>query len=96
MRIIVEDRRGAPDCLWAEARARPVRRRGVEGNAPDGDIDAEKFLGEAAAHEGERAGKGGIAGCRGEAGRREGVIDGLVRQEGTPFSVVKGQGVDNG
>lgn len=50
LRIIVEDRRSAADRLRPETCARPVRCGGIEGDAPDGDVDAGELLGEAAAH----------------------------------------------
>ncbi len=75
LRIVVEDRRRAPDRLRSETRPRPVRHRRVEGNAPDHGIGALGILGIAAAHEGEGAGIGRIACRAGRLACDESVID---------------------
>ena len=58
LRIVVEDRRGAPDRLRSEAGARPVGHGRVEGDAPDHGVGTLHVLRVFAPHEGERAGIG--------------------------------------
>ena len=70
LRVVVEDRRGAADRLRPEARARPVGDGGVERNAPDDRVRALHVLGISAAHEGQRAGIGRIAGAAGRSWSR--------------------------
>src|SRR4051794_8168784 len=62
LRVVVEDRRRAADCLWPEARPRPVGCRSVKGNTPDDGVNALERFGETPTHERERAGKSRIAG----------------------------------
>ena len=51
LRVAVEDRRGPPDRLRPEARARPVGGRRVEGDAPHHRIDPGKLARIAPPHE---------------------------------------------
>ncbi len=78
LRIVVEDRRCATDCLRPEAGARPIGGRGIKRDTPDDGVRALKILGEAAAHEGKRAGKGRVGGRRRQVRGGEGVIDGFI------------------
>ena len=76
LRVVVHDRRGAADRLRAEARARPVGDRRIEGDTPDDRIRALHVLRIAAAHERQRPGIGRVAGGAGGFRGREGVVDG--------------------
>lgn len=79
LRIVVEDRRGAPDRLRPETGARPVRNRCIEGNAQHDGIGALHILAVAAAHEGQRARIGRIRrGATYSLGRKR-VVDRFAR-----------------
>ncbi|SUW28380.1 Uncharacterised protein [Brucella abortus] len=77
LRIVVEDRRGAPDRLRAEACAGPVGNGGIERNAPDNCFRAFERLGVSAPHEGQDARMGWVGGRTGQAAGSDRMVDGL-------------------
>ncbi len=77
LRVVVEDRGGAPDRLRSEAGAGSVGCGSVEGDAPDDHICAADVLAEPSAHEGESAGIGRVGRGGRQARCGEGVVDGL-------------------
>ena len=78
LRVIVEDGRSASQRLRPETCAAAIGDGTVEGDSPDGDVARFGCLGELAAHEGERAGIGRIAGCAQKFARGETVVDRLA------------------